>query len=296
MSGTGPKAGGPHYLYRFVRNINIDKNEPENLINSSTESLFNSSKKEDLSPIIKKAEKYADAFDCISNNTRSSYLEYLAEKLSSQRDVIKKQYKIDFGLTNDLIDDEINDAILVTNNYSDLIARNVNHITFAQGPTGERNEYDLHNRGTFVVFGDTCPFILEFSSVLAASISIGNPLILLTTKKASPIGNLLVDKLVHPDLKNDAIFFYKIKNRNTLTNVFLDQRISGFYCFTNISLLKQLEKVTSNREGMIVPFLFNNNGQPLFYYTHNLFMISSERTITTNISAIGGNVSLYCMT
>jgi RHH-type transcriptional regulator, proline utilization regulon repressor / proline dehydrogenase / delta 1-pyrroline-5-carboxylate dehydrogenase len=118
LSGTGPKAGGPHYLDRFRRPM-----EPR-----TSGSAVPASK-----PVA------ADALDRAINGVK-------AGDWSTRTDRLAVLKRVASGLDNDIR--PIVEAALVTAENVDLSSVDL------PGPTGESNRLSLHPRGTVLCFGD----------------------------------------------------------------------------------------------------------------------------------------------
>ncbi|MCZ6564526.1 MAG: bifunctional proline dehydrogenase/L-glutamate gamma-semialdehyde dehydrogenase PutA [Gammaproteobacteria bacterium] len=335
MSGTGPKAGGPHYLYKFTRetrtvlnhshtnikyklnsndlcerkeysiepSIDVDlSDECENITLLLKHIIINASVKysneEHAKRAIQLAENKLTQFDSMENEQRADYLNHIYKNLDKYRDEIISIYSSEFSLERNVVNNELEQAISVASDYKNNLDNNSKHIIFEFGPTGERNELELHNRGVFVFFCDKSPILLSFTSALAATISIGNPLLVIANKNTLFTTFCLANNLIHPKLYAKYIYYLPVNDQGLVSNIFTDNRISGYIYFNTKSNLINVEKLVANREGPLVSLIADLNNQatggPLAN-TDNLFLISAERTITTNTTAIGGNAALYCM-
>ncbi len=335
MSGTGPKAGGPHYLYKFTREIrtNLDSSQVDIKYESETNNLSmekqcviqssvdinQSNKNENISLISKHikinasveyshlehvnksigfAEKSITDFDNMSNVQRIKYLNYIYENLEKYRNEIIRLYSSEFGLERNLVHKELDLAISIISDYKSYLDNNSNQIIFESGPTGERNELHLHNRGVFTFFCDRDPWLLTFSSTLAAMISIGNPLLVIASKNSLFTSHYLFSYLIHPELYAKYIYFLPTNNQNLMTSLYSDSRISGYIIATTSSNLVEAEKLIANRDGPLTPLIVDLENQVtggLLANLNNLYLICTERTVSTDTTAIGGNATLYNM-
>ena len=335
MSGTGPKAGGPHYLYKFTReirnalnqshaNIKYNKNSNElcvikeyviepsinDYLSDKSENLTLCTKQKNIKACVKYsnaehirraihlAEKELTEFDRIKNEQRADYINHICKNLDKNREEIISLYSSEFDLGKNFASEELELAISVASDYNNYVNSNYKQITFELGPTGERNELNLHNRGIFMFFCDTSPLIISFTSALAATISIGNPLLVIANKSSLFTLFYLAKYLIHPDIYAKHIFYLPINDEALVPNLYSDSRISGYICFSNESYITEVEKLVTSREGPFIPLIacLDNQatGGPLAN-PNNLFLISAERTVSTNTTAIGGNATLYCM-
>ncbi len=335
MSGTGPKAGGPHYLYKFTHECRTDlrishsnfdskqiqnglfakkeysiepsidaglSNEIENIslnlkqINIKASVKFSNT--EHINKAIYLAKNNLNKFDGMKNEKRVEYLQHTCEKLDRYRNQIIDLYSSEFSIDENIIYKELDQAISIISEYKNYVLNNCKQIIFEFGPTGERNELRLHNRGVFVFYCDTSPFLLGFASALAATIAIGNPLLIIASKNTLFTSSFLTYFLIHSKLNATCLFYLPVKNQALMSNIFSDSRISGYICFTTETYLAEIEKLLANQEGPLIPLIADLDNQatggPLAN-ADKLFLISTERTITTNTTAIGGNATLYCM-
>ena len=335
MSGTGPKAGGPYYLYKFTREIreilnqsrltakyNNDSNDHVGIKEFSIQPFVNiglSDKSEKISLYsqqidIKASVKYSNAknissairlaeaklseFDRIINEQRADYINYICENLNHCQDKFISSYSSEFNLERNIASKELEQAISVANDYLFYVNNNSKQTTIEFGPTGERNELNIHNRGIFVLYSDTSPLILSFTSALAATISIGNPLLIIANKNSLFTLFFLTNYLIHPDIIAKYVFYLPVNDKSLLSNLYSDCRISGYICSSTTSYLRDAQKLIANRKGPLAPLIADlsnqTTGGPLSN-TENQYLICTERTVSTNTTAIGGNATLYCM-
>ena len=335
MSGTGPKAGGPNYLYKFTheQRIALDSsntkfdNQPdlikhkeidEDIIAPSVNACLSSksedikitsqnidlkaqvtySDQEHINQAILIAGKNISEFDEKTNEQRADYISYIFEGLTKYQNKIIHYYSAEFGLDRNSVANEICDALSIVQDYIKLVKNNFRKNTFGYGPVGERNEFEMHNYGIFVFYSDKDPYILGFISALSATIAIGNPLLVISNRYSLFTSSFCTKFLIHPDLFTKHIHYLPIVDKLLLENVFSDQRISGYICSTTTAYLKELENLLVKREGPLTPLIIDTDnrdtGGPLAN-PNNLYLIGTERTISTNTTAIGGNASLYCI-
>ena len=335
MSGTGPKAGGPHYLYKLTHEYRIDLSPPHSIfennhipndifakkeysiepsidadLSDETENISLSSKHinvkasvifsstEHINKAIYLAKNNLIDFNSMSIEQRVEYLNHLCENLEKYRNEIINLYSSEFSMERNIVNKELDQAISVASEYKNNIVNNSKKIIFKFGPTGERNELQLHNRGVFAFYSDTSPYILGFTSALAATIAIGNPLLIIASKNTLFTSFYLAYNLIHSELYTKYLFYLPVNTKALMSNICSDSRFSGYICFTTETYLAEIEKLLANHEGPLIPLIADLDNQatggPLAN-ANNLFLISTERTITTNTTAIGGNATLYCM-
>ena len=335
MSGTGPKAGGPNYLYKFTTETRTALNQtaskythqknafkgntPEIITIKSSVDESSSSKGENINIALQKesikaqvnfadqkhvrnaivaAEKNITEFDEMTNEQRVGYINYIFERLDAHQLEIINYYSTEFGLDRGNTFNELGAAKEIASKYIKLVNNNFRQFEFDFGPTGESNELEMHNRGVFVFYSDKDPYLLEFISALSATIAIGNPLIVISKINTLFTSWSCSTFLIHPDIFTKYIHYLPINDNSLLRNVFIDQSISGYICSTTIEYLSELERLVVSRKGPLTPLIANvenqNTGGPLAN-PRNIYLIGTERSVSTNTSAIGGNTTLYCI-
>ncbi|MBT3203683.1 MAG: bifunctional proline dehydrogenase/L-glutamate gamma-semialdehyde dehydrogenase PutA [Gammaproteobacteria bacterium] len=124
LSGTGPKAGGPNYLYRFSRNVSLEARNQKTT--SATDSTLNENITDQLQQTLTAAQLVQPDW-----NSRKD-----------RRNILLKISKI----ASTSIQSSIISALKSSSTYDcsplDL-----------KGPTGEDNQLSLHGRGVFICTG-----------------------------------------------------------------------------------------------------------------------------------------------
>lgn len=147
LSGTGPKAGGPLYLHRFMQKAESDETVPgEEGLSSSTES---SPDQQELLKILKKTRSALKEWEMAQDRRR--ILETAAKKAS--RGPVRSAIEVALTQTQDYHPDS-----------RELV-----------GPTGESNRLSLHGRGILICGG---PYSLAHAAMALAA---GNAVLLVGT-------------------------------------------------------------------------------------------------------------------
>ncbi|MDH3609888.1 MAG: L-glutamate gamma-semialdehyde dehydrogenase, partial [Gammaproteobacteria bacterium] len=287
LSGTGPKAGGPHYLFALSKEKRSGQNSFEQMPAASIMSAHNheEAKPSQIESAIKSAEKISHAFNFMQNEVRIEYLDYMNTQLVKQGDGY---------LTN--ID--VENAISIINEYKKALINNVKQTIFKIGPTGQCNVLHVYNRGPILYANSTRSSLINFVSVLAANIVVGNPLLISSNQQTVQTNNYLYKQLIHSDLQEKYIFKLKIKNQTTFKKLLINPSLHGFIFLVNSEKLPEIQNTIAHRSGPIVPSIDlqeNKLTGGLLANPKNLYLISTERTISTNTTAMGGNTSLYSL-
>ena len=287
LSGTGPKAGGPHYLlaltkekYSEINNIK-QKLATTNVVAQDHEEA----KQSQIESVLNNVVNNSYAFNFIQNEVRMEYLDHIAEQLFKHRG---EYYS----------DAEVKNAISIVKEYKNTLIKKVNKTVFEIGPTGQHNELYLYNRGPLMYENNSSNALSSFVSVLAANIVIGNPLLIISNNEFIQSNNYLYQQLVHSDLQEKYFFLLLIKNQTTLNKLLSHPSLCGFIFSGNAEKLVEIENTIAHRSGPITPFIdlqVNQTPGGIFANPKNLYLISTERTISINTTAMGGNTSLYSL-
>ncbi len=276
LSGTGPKAGGPMYLTRLVKDkvasIDIELSD-EKLKHYTT--LFShaeatASQVDSVLTDIKKSELY---WSFTSLNTRISALRQLLAQLSVNKLVAGQEQ----GLAHTL--SEARAQLL-------HIEKKLKKPTTLPGPTGESNMLYLESRGTVTCV--RCPetsFTFWMMSVVSA-LAAGNCVIATVDEQylaetqsiqaqlesiGVPVGVFTVAKLAH------------------LPTVLNHVHLAGAVVDNQCPMKKFIGEVIAARKGAILPLI-------TAYTNHGLFeRLVTEKTVTIDTTAAGGNASLMTM-
>ncbi|WP_288350647.1 bifunctional proline dehydrogenase/L-glutamate gamma-semialdehyde dehydrogenase PutA [uncultured Thalassospira sp.] len=270
-SGTGPKAGGPHYVERFAKPIAVTGNADQ-------EAGF-----DDRSPIIVKdvipSDEYAamlgaqETWQAVDGNERVRILEKLAAKLtaSGKAELVAGAHHI------------ANFAAVSENGF--VAPKRM------PGPTGETNDLYCLGRGVYLVQVDKDAEPARVIRHLGAALAAGNAVILAGDQKwlgdipALVIDAGLPDKLV------------KSVGTNTGLGAMYDGAIAGVSCVAPLDRVTAFKQLLAKRDGAILSLISDSGAEDDGALPDEAFLhrFATEKTITINTTAAGGNASLMSM-
>lgn len=270
-SGTGPKAGGPHYVERFAKPIAVTGNADQ-------EAGF-----DDRSPIIVKdvipSDEYAamlgaqETWQAVDGNERVRIIEKLAAKLtaSGKAELVAGAHHI------------ANFAAVSENGF--VAPKRM------PGPTGETNDLYCLGRGVYLVQVDKNAEPARVIRHLAAALAAGNAVILAGDQKwlgdipALVIDAGLPDKLV------------KSVGTNTGLGAMYDGAIAGVSCVAPLDRVTAFKQLLAKRDGAILSLISDSGAEDDGALPDEAFLhrFATEKTITINTTAAGGNASLMSM-
>ncbi|OYU29226.1 MAG: delta-1-pyrroline-5-carboxylate dehydrogenase [Burkholderiales bacterium PBB2] len=252
MSGTGPKAGGPNYLYRFCALPLV----PAPAV-----------------PAVLAAESAPAAGVAATVAALAAGHEvWSARALGERATVLRQAFEGQAG------------GLQVNARLS--LAERVLADQRLPGPTGESNELRLHGRGVLLLLaqGAAAP---DLALALAAALVAGNSVALLSDKPGE--AERLQQRLRAAGLPAEALLVLPQGGAATLAALLDDERVSGVILAapdsgTERSLARQL----AADSGAIRPLITAPEVQdPLQQYR-----FSAEQTLTINTAAAGGNAAL----
>ena len=275
LSGTGPKAGGPMYLTRLVKEKNLviaPRFDDEKTATLNTLFAKDSSNKALINSVVERSALVAAHWQYTDVNTRISVLRQLLAHVS--RNVIVA------GIENS--------QQTITNASSLLIMaeKKLSKPLTLPGPTGESNKLYLESRGVLAIIRDeNSSFDFWFMSILAA-LSAGNTVIALVGES----------DLAHASLVRDALNdigivpgIFTIGKLEQVDGIVAHPKLAGAIVDNETALTHLINDKLAARHGAILPLI--NGKDP-----KNLFMrMVTEKTVSIDTTAAGGNASLMTM-
>ncbi|MCC4242614.1 bifunctional proline dehydrogenase/L-glutamate gamma-semialdehyde dehydrogenase PutA [Thalassospira povalilytica] len=270
-SGTGPKAGGPHYVERFAKPIAVTGNADQ-------ETGF-----DDRSPIIVKdvipSDEYAamlnaqETWQAVDGNERVRILEKLAAKLtaSGKAELVAGAHHI------------ANFAAVSENGF--VAPKRM------PGPTGETNDLYCLGRGVYLVQVDKNAEPVRVIRHLGAALAAGNAVILAGDQKwLGDIPALVVDAGLPDKL-------VKSVGTNTGLGAMYDGAIAGVSCVAPLDRVTAFKQLLAKRDGAILSLISDSGAEDDGALPDEAFLhrFATEKTITINTTAAGGNASLMSM-
>tara|TARA_R110000796_G_scaffold128308_3_gene243897 strand:+ start:32571 stop:36401 length:3831 start_codon:yes stop_codon:yes gene_type:complete len=270
-SGTGPKAGGPHYVERFAKPV------------ATASSTQNAEIHDDRSPIIVKdvlsKAQYADMLSAqeewqfFDGNERVRILEKLASKLS---------------------DSSKEELVSGADHIADFAALSENGFVAPKrmpGPTGETNDLYFLGRGVYLVQADKDADPAHVIRHLGAALAAGNAVILAGDQKWFADLPGLAFAAGMPKKLLTAV------SANTGLGAMYDGDIAGVSCVASLDRVTSFKQLLAKRDGAILSLISDSGAEDDGALPDQAFMhrFATEKTITINTTAAGGNASLMSM-
>lgn len=272
LSGTGPKAGGPHYLTSLVKNIN-DSVIIENANQLSANELFSATKVND------------EQANSIINSAKNNELHWCFTPLTTRISIIRQS--LAHLTSNDVaVNHEISQSLSIMRSLLMKIEKTLSSPKILPGPTGESNVLHMESRGLLIL--PVCEQTsIEFCVTAALSaLACGNSVIFSTHHNMQFIVDKVISALIKSGIPNGIVESIDL---NQLPNLLQHNQIQGAVVMPGSELLTYTNQTIAARKGAILPVLSTENYAELYQ------RMLTEKTVTIDTTAAGGNASLMTM-
>jgi RHH-type proline utilization regulon transcriptional repressor/proline dehydrogenase/delta 1-pyrroline-5-carboxylate dehydrogenase len=328
LSGTGPKAGGPHYLRRFTRQRVTGG--PSSPAATTEETLPPAGGGWSAAPVVNGeiatgaalpipagADTHtpigrvvlADAAqakaalgtaaatrqrcDQAPVGQRSEPLLAVAQRLLDHGDGLAARYVLEAGVSQAHAAEALRQAGALCRAWADQAHRELGSPLVLQGATGERNQYRLHNRGPFLCLALGPQDPAPLTGMLAAALAAGNGVVLLCQDGGWLTGQWLFQAFREAGVPGDVLHYLPAAGDGVLNAVLEAPRLAGVAYLGEPGNLHQIDARLAQRQGPIVPFIAGDSAP--FINPENLYRYATARTVSVDTTAAGGNASLYAM-
>ncbi len=275
LSGTGPKAGGPGYLKRLVR----EKAPPENV--QSTDQQPDAVDFDH----VPEAVKTVDAILAKSASAEKIWRHTnLNERVSTLRQLIAKIATVES--VNQLADDlekTLKDALTQLNSIEKLLEKP----KIMPGPTGESNMLYLEPRGCVVCYADQDTSVNFWVISIITALATGNTVVTVVSDLYYKEALAFLDKFLSTGVVEGVLQVAKLYQLKTiLAHPQLAGAVIGSGCEFESFVNTQL----AARSGAILPVISSE------YYDTLINRLLTEKTVSIDTTASGGNTSLMTLT
>jgi len=272
LSGTGPKAGGPNYLKGLVKPVN-----PDNATSVAQSSISQPKSPEVMSKEVNTFTAQAKAIE----------LQWSFTPLSQRISIIRQCLaQLSSNMPLNIEEQVLTKSLASLRKELLLIEKTIATPTMMQGPTGESNILHLESRGLLVnVMCNNTSFEFNLTSIMSA-IACGNTVLLAVEQSQRAVAELLLTALIKSGLPRGVV---NVITAEYLPGLLKNPLISGAVIADNSSLVHYVNEQVSGRKGAILPVIVGNEMSNLFH------KMLTEKTVTIDTTAAGGNASLMTM-
>ncbi|MCG9770546.1 bifunctional proline dehydrogenase/L-glutamate gamma-semialdehyde dehydrogenase PutA [Pseudoalteromonas sp. A22] len=274
LSGTGPKAGGPNYLVRLVK----EKASPDNV------------QMTDLTPDELEIHHFPGAVEQVEKLMQNSKRDEkiwrrtaLNDRVSAVRQLLAKVATVD--IIDELADDlslTLSDARAQLNR----LEKRMRTYTTLPGPTGESNTLHLEARGCVVVYADKSTSFNFWAISIITALAAGNTVITVASDLFYEEALAFRDKFISTGVAEGV---FQVAKQNQLQAILAHPHLAGAVVAARSSRLGYFSQQLAERKGAILPVISAE------YYDTLINRLVTEKTISIDTTASGGNTSLMTL-
>ena len=274
LSGTGPKAGGPNYLTRLVKEKATPNPEQFNLLPAQVDALDGGEESvSEASLIMERANSAEKQWRLTELNTRISCVRQLLAKIAH------------VGIVDDLADD-LDRTLMSARSQLINIEKRLKKPTFLPGPTGESNTLYLENRGNVICFADKDVTFHFWVLSIVTALATGNTVITVVSDLYYDEALAFRDKFIATGEDKNVFQVARLRHLSTMLE---HPALSGIVVDSNCDRKHFFSEKLAERQGAILPVISSE-------YLDNLIQrLTTEKTISIDTTASGGNTSLMTL-
>jgi len=274
LSGTGPKAGGPNYLTRLVK----EKSTPDEGKFAATEEKLatltgNAADKHEAIRIMDKASWAEKDWRLAELNTRISCVRQLLAKIAHVE------------IVDDLADD-LNLTLAAARSQLIDIEKRLKKPKQLPGPTGESNIIYLENRGNIICYADENVSFHFWVQSIVTALATGNTVIAVVSDLFYQESLVFKDKFVATGANKDV---FQVARQCHLETMLEHSALSGVVVDSGCESKHYVSDKLAQRHGAILPVISSE------YFDNMIQRLVTEKTVSIDTTASGGNTSLMTM-
>jgi RHH-type proline utilization regulon transcriptional repressor/proline dehydrogenase/delta 1-pyrroline-5-carboxylate dehydrogenase len=274
LSGTGPKAGGPNYLFRLVKeNKTPDNRQVTNVAVDTEELKAFQGAQEQVSQLMQNSMRDEKTWRAMPLNNRVSVVRQLLAKLANVEIM-------------DQLADDLSHTLADAREQIIRVEKRLSKVVQLPGPTGESNTIRYEPRGCVVCFADKDTSFNFWVMSIITSLAAGNTVITVVSDLFHEEALAFRDKLISCGVAEGVMQVAKLSQLPAvLAHDHLAAAVVGSGCARKGYFSTQL----AARKGAILPVISAE------YYDTLLNRLVTEKTISIDTTASGGNTSLMTL-
>jgi RHH-type proline utilization regulon transcriptional repressor/proline dehydrogenase/delta 1-pyrroline-5-carboxylate dehydrogenase len=268
LSGTGPKAGGPGYLTRLVK----EKSTPdaEGFVYSQAQSvnlLSNEKASFEANVLMDNAYAAEKKWRLVDLNSRISCVRQLLAKIAHV-DIV------------DNLADDLNRTLAVSRTQLMNIEGLMKKPKTLPGPTGESNTVYLENRGTIICFADINVSFHFWVLSLVTALATGNTVVTVVSDLFYDEALAFRDKFIATGAGDNVFQVAKLCH---LEQMLSHKALAGVVIDSHCDRKEYMSDQLSQRPGAILPVISSE------YFDNLIQRLVTEKTVSIDTTASGGN-------
>jgi RHH-type proline utilization regulon transcriptional repressor/proline dehydrogenase/delta 1-pyrroline-5-carboxylate dehydrogenase len=271
LSGTGPKAGGPLYLTRLVKD-NTDVSCAE-LSEQKQQSLLSETTSSAVAYAMPSAATAQQQWALLNINQRTSVLRQFLASLASNAVVNK-------------LEPDLEQVLTLAQQKLKRVERDLQKPITLPGPTGESNILVLDPRGILALVRDETSSFSHWLLAIITALASGNAVVTAVEEADLAEAEACIKALLQAGLPQHLLAVVRL---DCLTTLLAHPDLAGAMVEVSSAVKPLCAALLASRAGAILPLITAPAGQRL------LQRLVTEKTITINTTAAGGNASLMTM-
>jgi len=274
LSGTGPKAGGPNYLTRLVKEKATPDDDFFNFLPSQAIALTGDiGAQKEAERLMNQAESAEKIWRVSDLNTRISCVRQLLAKIAHVE------------IVDDLADD-LNKTLASARDQLITIEKRLKNPKILPGPTGESNILYLENRGVIICFADANVTFDFWVMSLVTALATGNSVIAVVSDLYYEEALAFRDKFISTDADKNVFQAAKLCHLETML---AHSALAGVVVESHCDRKHYMSEKLAQRSGAILPVITSEYSDKLIQ------RLLTEKTISIDTTASGGNTSLMTL-
>ena len=274
LSGTGPKAGGPNYLSRLVKEKATPDAEEFNLLPSQTVALVGDEQsKVEANLFMEQAKSAEKEWRLTQLNTRISCVRQLLAKIAHV-DIV------------DELAEDLNDTLTLSRAQLISIEKHLKKPKILPGPTGEANTLYLENRGNIICFADKNVSFHFWVLSIVTALATGNTVVSVVSDLYYEEALAFRDKFIATGVGKHVFQVARLRHLSTMLT---HPALSGVVVDSNCDRKHYISENLAERHGAILPVISSE------YFDNLIQRLVTEKTVSIDTTASGGNTSLMTL-
>jgi RHH-type proline utilization regulon transcriptional repressor/proline dehydrogenase/delta 1-pyrroline-5-carboxylate dehydrogenase len=273
LSGTGPKAGGPNYLTRLMFEKSTPRAVSELLPNTDKALQSDEKGKLEAALFMKNAHTTEHEWRFTDLNTR----------LSSLRQLLATIAKVD--IVEELADD-LNSTLAAARSQLISIEKRLKKPKLLPGPTGESNVLYLEPRGVLACFADKDVTFEYWVLSIVTALATGNVVISVVSELFYAEAIEFREQFIATGAPEGV---FQVAKLHHLEALLAEKELAGVVIDSESDRSSYMVQMLAKRTGAILPVITAE------YYDHLIQRLLTEKTVSIDTTASGGNTSLMTL-
>lgn len=271
LSGTGPKAGGPAYLTRLVKQTSHTQ---ERSLTAAEKAQFEASF-DDSHSTTSQVNAMMQAAKNEEYNWSHSDLNL---RISVVRQMLASLVSIQGTSCEQALEQARQQLLMIEEKLAQPLA--------LPGPTGESNKLYLEARGVVVCVRDSETSFDSWLLTVITALATGNTVVALVDDKHTMQAQACFKAIQKTGIKPGI---FQIAKFNQTAAIMSNEHLAGVVIEPQSGLKQYFAQTIAARSGAILPVITAHSAHELFH------RLVTEKTITIDTTAAGGNASLMTM-